>query len=181
MRWSVFRLNNFSHNTLTIDSKLQVVKGVANIDKSSAKPVFMYAVSDLSAVYENQLANVKRGVAIINQKVVVIQDELVANSNPATVRWAMFTTATPKLAKNSITLAKDGKTLELKVISPAEFTIKTWSTQPTNDYDAPNPGTILVGFEFNLEPNQQQTIQVMLIPGSSSDNDIQLKKTLASW
>ncbi|MEI8244974.1 MAG: heparinase II/III family protein [Lentisphaerota bacterium] len=180
-RWSVFRLNNFSHNTLTIDSKLQVVKGVAHIDKSSANPDFMYAVSDLSAVYENQLANVKRGVAIINQKVVVIQDELFANSNPATVRWSMFTTATPKLAKNSITLAKDGKTLELKVISPAEFTIKTWSTQPTNDYDAPNPGTILVGFEFNLEPNQQQTIQVMLIPGSSSDNEIQLKKTLASW
>jgi hypothetical protein len=166
---------------LTIDNKLHVAKGVANIDKSSAQPDFMYAVSDLSNVYENQLANVKRGVAIVNQKVVVIQDELVATSKPATVRWAMFTTATPKLAKNSITLAKEGKTLELKVISPAEITMKTWSTKPTNNYDAPNPGTILVGFEFELKPNQQQTIQVMLIPGSFSDNDIKFKKSLANW
>lgn len=180
-RWSIFRLNNFSHNTLTIDNKLHVAKGVANIDKSSAQPDFMYAVSDLSGVYENQLTGVKRGVAIINQKVVVIQDELVATSNTATVRWAMFTSASPKLAKNSITLTKDGKTLELKVISSAEITVKTWSTQPTNNYDAPNPGTIMVGFEFKLEPNQRQTIQVMLIPGSSGDNDINFKKALADW
>ncbi|MDP3914889.1 MAG: heparinase II/III family protein [Bacteroidota bacterium] len=180
-RWTIFRLNNYPHNTLTIDNQLQVVKGYAKIDQFSDNPDFMYAVSDISSVYEAQLASAKRGVAIVDQKFVVVSDELTAENKVTTVRWTMMTTATPKLGKNSITLTKDGKTIHLKVNTSAKVTMKTWSTAPTTTYDAENPGTTLVGFEMQLKPNQKQAIQVLLVPGSVDAKKIKFEKALGNW
>ncbi len=180
-RWSIFRLINKSHNTLTVNDQLQQVKGYAKIDQFSDKPDFMYAISDLSTVYENQLSEVKRGVAIVDQKYVVIRDELMATNKPTTIRWTMMTSATPVLGRNKITLSKEGHTLVLMVNSPSEIKMETWSTEPTTSYDAPNPGKTLVGFEIQLKPNQKQAIQVLLIPGSAGNQKIQFEKSLAKW
>jgi len=180
-RWSIFRLINKSHNTLTVNDQLQQVKGYAKIDQFSDKPDFMYAISDLSTVYENQLSEAKRGVAIVDQKYVVIRDELIVANKPTTIRWTMMTSATPVLNRNSITLSKEGHTLVLMVNSPSDITMKTWSTEPTTSYDAPNPGKTLVGFEIQLKPNQKQTIQVLLVPGSAGSQKIQFEKSLAKW
>lgn len=180
-RWTIFRLNNFPHNTLTINNQLQVVKGYAKIDQFSDNPDFMHAISDISSVYEGQLVSAKRGVGIVDQKFVVVSDELTAENKVTTVRWTMMTTATPKLGKNGITLTKDGKTLNLKVNTGAKVTMKTWTTAPTTTYDAPNPGTTLVGFEMQLKPNQKQAIQVFLIPGSVDTKKVKFEKALGSW
>ncbi|HAQ19383.1 MAG TPA: heparinase [Prolixibacteraceae bacterium] len=180
-RWSIFRINNRAHNTLTINDQLQQVKGYAKIDQFSDKPDFMYAISDISSVYETQLASAKRGVAIVDQKFVVIRDELIAPDQPTTVRWTMLTSAVPELGKNSITFLKEGHSLVLQVNSPAVVMMKTWSTEPTTRYDAPNPGKTLVGFEFQLEPNQKQTIQVLLVPGSVDAKKAKFEKELGNW
>lgn len=171
-RWQVFRYNNHAHNTLTIDNQLQRAKGRAEIDEFSPQTDLMVAVSDLSNVYKSQLAGVKRGVAIVDKKYVVVRDELVAADKPATVRWTMLTTATPELADDHITLTQGGKKLTLKVACPAPFVMKTWPTEPTTDYDAPNPGTVLVGFELQLEPHQKQAVDVALIPELAGDSRI---------
>jgi hypothetical protein len=180
-RWTVFRLNNMAHNTLTINNQLQLVKGYAKIDKSSDNPEFMYAVSDLSTVYETQLASANRGVAIVDKKYVVVRDEIVADNKPATVRWTMLTSATVKLKGNRIILSKEGHSLDVMVNAPSSIKMKTWSTEPTNNYDAPNKGKTLVGFEFQLKPNQKQTIQVLLIPGSVKNKNIRFEKGLNNW
>ena len=180
-RWSIFRINNRAHNTLTVNDQLQQVKGYAKIDQFSDKPDFMYAISDISSVYENQLASANRGVAIVDQKFVVVRDELVAPDKPTTVRWTMLTSATPELGENSIILTKEGHSLILKVDSPGQVTMKTWSTEPTTNYDAPNPGKTLVGFELQLQPNQKQAIQVLLIPGSVDAKKVKFSKTLSKW
>ena len=180
-RWSIFRINNKAHNTLTVNDQLQQVKGYAKIDQFSDKTDFMYAISDLSSVYENQLAGSKRGVAIVDQKFVVIRDEVVAANKPTTIRWTMMTSATPVLGKNNITLSKEGHTLVLQVNTPSEVNMKTWLTEPNTSYDAPNPGKTLVGFEITLNPNQKQTIQVLLIPGSAGNQNIKFERSLAKW
>ena len=61
-----FRLNNYAHNTLTIDSQLQVVEGDAPIINDNKDPNFMQVTFDLSTVYKNQLASSTRGIAIVN-------------------------------------------------------------------------------------------------------------------
>lgn len=180
-RWTVFRLNNYVHNTLTIDSQLQQVKGYAKIDQFSDKPDFMYAVSDISSVYENQLASAKRGIAIVDQKYVVVRDELTSPNKSTTVRWTMLTSATPSLGKNSISLTKDGKKLVLKVSTPAKIKMKTWTTQSTTSYDAANPGTILVGFECEIPANTTESFEILLIPEKEIRNAEFLHKPLSKW
>jgi len=180
-RWSIFRINNKAHNTLTIDNQLQLVKGYAKIDKFSDLPDFMFAQSDLSTVYEHQLASEKRGVAIVDQKFVVIRDELVATGKTTTVRWTMLTSATFAIKGNHIILSKEGHTLNLQVNAPSKIKMKTWPTEPTTNYDAPNPGKTLIGFEFQLKPDQKQVVQVLLIPGSCKDQKIKFEKGLDKW
>jgi hypothetical protein len=165
-RWTVFRMNSYSHNILTVDSLQQRVTGHAAIDKFSDKPEFSYAVSDLTSLYDGQLAAVKRGVGIKNGKYVVVRDEYTALNKPITVRWAMLTSADVRITDaNTAQLTKDGKTLTLKVVSSNNVRMKTWSTAPTNDYDAPNPGTVMVGFEVKVAPNEKIAHDVLLVGG----------------
>jgi len=180
-RWSIFRLNNLAHNTLTVNGQLQLVNGYAKIDQYSDQPDFMYAISDLSTLYENQLAKVKRGVAIVDQKFVVIRDELVAVNKPTTVRWTMMTSATPEAGKDRITLHKEGHQLVVQVNNPANVPMRTWSADPTTNFDAPNPGKILIGFEFELQPDQKQTVEVLLIPGAVNEEKVKFNKSLDKW
>ena len=181
-RWSIFRLNNYVHNTLTFDNQLQVVKGFAGIDRSSGNPGFTFAISDLSSVYENQVAGIKRGAGIVNSEFVVIRDEIKGGIKPTEVRWTMLTEADVEITgKNTMTLTKNGKKLYLKVNSPAEITLKTWSTKPATNYDAPNPGTILVGFTCTIPANKNANLQVLLIPGSAKSDRFDFKKSLNEW
>jgi len=182
-RWTIFRLNNRVHNTLTIDDQLQQVKGYAKIERYSENPDFPFAISDLSSVYANQLARVKRGVGIVDQRYVVVRDELKTTSKPATtLRWTMLTTAQVSITgENTATLTKDGKQLLLKVDSPAKVRMKTWSTEPTTNYDAPNPGTILVGFECDVPANAGEIFQVLLIPLASGQADVSFSQSLDQW
>ena len=180
-RWSIFRINNMAHNTLTVNNQLQLVKGYAKIDHFSDQPDFMFAQSDLSTVYENQLTSVKRGVALVDKHFVVVRDELTGTDKPTTVRWTMLTSAVATLKSNRILLSKEGHTLELRVTSPSRIKMKTWSTEPSTNYDAPNPGKTLVGFEIQLKPNQKQTIQVELVPGSCKEKNMKFNKELQKW
>jgi hypothetical protein len=180
-RWSIFRLNNYAHNTLTVDNQLQRVKGYAKIDAFSDKPPFAYATSDLSTVYENQLASVKRGVAIVDKKFVVVQDELKTLDKQTTVRWTMLTSAQVAITgKNTMTLEKEGKKLFLRVESPTAITMKTWSTEPTTSYDAANPGTMLIGFEAVIPANTESMLKVLLLPEREAKAKIK-SAPLARW
>jgi hypothetical protein len=162
-RWRIFRYNNYTHNTLTINGALQQVDGKAAITGTVNTPRLMGATVDLTGVYADALAHANRGVAIVKQQYVVVQDELTAGDSNTTVRWTMLTPATVKrLDSNRAELTKDGKTLIVQV--PAGITLRTWPTEPPQPYDAPNPGTTLLGFEIPLQARQSITLPVFLIP-----------------
>ncbi|WP_018618657.1 heparinase II/III domain-containing protein [Spirosoma luteum] len=181
-RWQIFRYNNFTHNTLTINSGLQQVEGKATITSYSAAPAFMNATTDLTAIYKEVLAGAKRGVALVDKAYVVIRDELETPATATTVRWTMLTPATVKvLGTNKAELTKDGKKLLLQVDEPAGVEIKTWSTDPPHEYDAPNPGTVLIGFEVNVPANTKTALTVRLIPEKSANRPMQPTKPLIQW
>jgi hypothetical protein len=181
-RWTVFRLNNYVHNTLTVDGELQRVSGYAQIDQFSDKGDFPFAISDLSSVYENQLASVRRGVGIVDESYVVVKDELTVLNKSAKVRWTMLTPAEVSIiGNNTAILTKDGKQLTLRVDSPAKVVLKTWSTQPSTTYDAPNPGTTLVGFEIELPANAKAEFAVKLIPWQAEKKANGKIKPLNKW
>lgn len=180
-RWTILRLNNYIHNTLTVNRELQRVDGYARIEKHGAGNDFTFAVTDISSLYATQLAQAWRGAAVVDNSYVVIRDELKAADKQANVRWQMLTDAEVKLSgNNSAILEKDGKQLTIRVDEPANAVITTWSSQPTTDYDAPNPGTILIGFEVILPAGSTAGMQVKLIPASSGTEAL-FSKQLEDW
>jgi hypothetical protein len=180
-RWTVFRYNNFAHNTLTIDNQYQLVDGKADIRSTSSSPAFMNATTDLSKIYKGQLAEAVRGVAIINGQYVVVRDEVKTLGKETTIRWTMLTTADVKLSGgNRLELKKDGKKLKLEVAEPAKVTLKTWTTVSTNDYDAANPGTTLIGFEVKVPANSTAVLTIKLIPQSAKKIEAKVP-ALSEW
>jgi hypothetical protein len=166
-RWNVFRLNNFAHNTLIIDSQFQQVAGSAPIISTGKDPNNMFAVLDLSSIYAGQVAGAKRTIAILDGKKVEVQDEIQTNGKETKIRWNMLTPADVEIVgNNKAILKKDGKQLILQASGAKNITMKTWSTSPPRDYDAPNPGTILLGFEAIVPADTKVNLKVSLQPGS---------------
>jgi hypothetical protein len=181
-RWQVFRYNNYVHNTLTVNNQLQQVKGYAQIDGTSDKPMMLNARTNLSSLYEGSLKNALRGVAVVDGRYAAIRDEVETLNEAATIRWTMLTAAEVSVTgSNTALLSKNGKKLTLLVKSPASVTMKTWSTEPTNSWDAKNPGTILVGFEVSVPANTKAALTVLLLPEGVSENNGVSAKTLAEW
>ncbi len=180
-RWTIFRLNNYAHSTLTINDELQKVEGYAKIDRHSEQDNFMFAVSDISSLYNGLLKKALRGAGIKDGKFVVVRDEIETKNKPAKVRWNLVTPAEVELGKKGAILTKDGETLYLKVQGPDNIKMRTWSTAPTNDYDAENPGTIMVGFECDLPANASETFEVLLVPEKSKEDAEFLDVALDEW
>ncbi len=181
VRWTIFRLNNYAHSTLTINDSLQKVEGYAKIDKYSDNDDFMFAASDISSLYTDHLIKAVRGVAIKDGKYVIIRDEVETPGETTRVRWNLVTEAEVELGKKGAILTKDGKTLFLHVEGHENIRMKTWSTAPTNNYDAENPGTIMVGFECMLPANTKESFEVLLVPGKSKDAAEFLNISLDEW
>ncbi len=182
-RWDVFRLSNFSHNTLVVDGKKQRVDGVGEIVGFSAESPRPHTVVDMSSVYAGQLDRVKRGVVMGPSGTVVVQDAVRARqSQPATVRWAMVTRADVQMdGDGRATLRQDGETLSLRVASPSAADLETYSTEPPADYDAPNPDTRMVGFKVTVDAGERQRLRVRLVPGSATEESSDIPASFADW
>lgn len=181
-RWTVKRYNNFIHNTLTVNDQYQKVQGYAKIDKSGESKALKFAISDLSDVYEGQLAATKRGIGIVDDAYVVVRDEVKTTEKSAKVRWVMLAPENVKISGDNVAiLSKDGKRLTLRVDSPANAKLQTWSSAPTTDYDAANEGTVLVGFEYEVPAGTSQTLQVSLLPQKAVGKSKKLDKPLDQW
>jgi hypothetical protein len=180
-RWKIFRYNNLAHNTLSIDSTFQLVKGNAAFISSANNGLFMNAVADLSSLYADKLKKSIRGLALINKKTVLIRDEITVGNTDVTLRWSMVTPATVHIIdKHTIELSYKNKKCYLFVDTKSEVKMKTWSTDPGTDYDAKNPGTSIVGFEIRLKADSEQAISVFLDPGKPSQTSFSAKP-IASW
>ncbi|MEI6275298.1 MAG: heparinase II/III family protein [Prolixibacteraceae bacterium] len=164
-RWDVFRLNNFAHNTLTINGNKQLVAAnvaVENlVNTSSLKSVEM----NLTPVYKNDLTNCRRTASIVSNRYVEIKDVVQASSKPLTIRWNLLTQAIPqKVSEKIIKLSQATKSLYLIFEGTESVKATAWSTKPATSYEEPNSDTFFTGFEFTVPAGSTQTITVKLVP-----------------
>ena len=131
-RWTYYRLSTAGHNTLLIDGKNQDPKAVAPIVAFSSTPSRAHAVADLSAAYAKQAKGVRRGIALIDRRQVLVQDEIEGTAG-SEITWQMHTRAEIKLDGGRAVLSQKGKKLVARVLSPAGA---VFATQPT---EAPPP------------------------------------------
>ena len=171
-RWKIFRYNNFSHNTLTVNDQLQQVDGFAKIiSRTDSNVVF-----DLTSLYSEHLQKAARGAALLPTQQVLIQDELTCGDEPATVRWQMATPADIEiLSDTQATLSQKGKKMQFEIIGDIQTKLQVYSAEPRADYDQPNPGISIIGFEIKLNPEETKQFGVLMTPDSASDKPVSLK------
>lgn len=165
MRWDVFRLNSLNHSTISINDAKHLVNGSATLVTVIENETEIGATFDLTAAVSNQAASAIRTVKIVEDKDLIVEDRIKARTDKAAkVRWTMVTPATPTIESNRIALTFGGKTMYLSAKSTTGITYKTWSTTSQNSYDAPNPGTYMVGFESTVPAGQSVTFTTTLTP-----------------
>ncbi len=186
-RWSVFRLNNLSHSTLTINNQLHRVNGHAKITHVSAEGT-PGAIVDLSPVFQGQATKVIRGFAFRAGSHVLIRDEIEGLKEGDIVRWAMLTKAeiTPAADATQAMLKENKQTLHAKLLSPVAAKFESVAADPPpQDFDAPNPGARLLVANFAAPASGRLEITVILQPVVRTDAapvaDKLAQTALAEW
>ncbi len=166
-RWTVFRLNNFSHNTLVVDGQLQHVNGHGTITRFSDAPGHPFAVVDMTPVYEGQLASALRGVRLLGPSV-LIQDEIKTLDRETRLRWAMTTRAEVALeSADTATLRQNGQAISLRVFAPASVKLALCGIEtPPHDYDEKNPNTRMLSFQTSLPASSSSRWTILIEPSA---------------
>lgn len=121
---------------------------------------------DLTDIYNEDLKSYRREVWIKNGKVHVV-DQLEAGGTKCSVRWAMCTEASAEVSKNRIILTAGGNARTLKASARGvDLKAAVWSASYPgpylHDYDMPNPGHTMTGFNFKLKPGQKVKLHTIL-------------------
>ena len=162
-RWQVYRLNNHSHNTITINNKIHQYKGMATMTKVLNKKKYKGAEFDLSSLFSDTESVTRRITVDDNDKVCCV-DKIVSGSADCSVRWNMTTFAKAEIIDNhTILLKQDGKELLLRIASPKSAKAYIMGNNSDNWYDVKNKG-VRVGFTTSIESYSKSTIRVELIP-----------------
>jgi hypothetical protein len=166
-RWRVFRLSSLSHNTLVIDGQLQLARGKAKVAAFSDGPE-PHTTLDLSPVYTNA-SQVLRTGALLPSGEFRLTDALKGLRPGARVRWGMVTKARPDAARTGpLVLREAGKQLRLTPLHDPATAWRTYETAKTpNEWDSPNPGTVMVGFEAVAPASGELTLSVLFTPGGA--------------
>lgn len=183
IRWNnLMRYNNFSHSTLTVDGQFQNLEKKSEfVDKSSAEDR-MYAVADMTPIYEGQLASVKRAVGLIDRKYIVVEDLVQArDAFNASVVWNLTTMASEyKYDKNTgeiILGAADteGKMKYVRIVpvledikaTPSGISVKRTPVRNEINYpgnEKPADGCWFVRLKFTVKKGMTQRLKCVIVP-----------------
>jgi hypothetical protein len=193
-RWTFYRCRAEGNNCFVLDPGAgpdQSPKAEAPVVKFAAggpgrgKVDWVGAVVDLSAAYAGQATSAHRGVALLNGKRLLVQDEVRA-TRPAAYWWFMHTEAEVAVAADgrTATLTRGGRTLTARLLSPAAgatFSVMPAASLPTSPPEPPAATRPVVGFHPGLAGVRKLTVRadapaaadlrlaVLLDPGDGKD------------
>ena len=168
-RWNVFRLNNLSHNVITINGNIYHNEGGAFMDKKyyTEKPNGLggrctcyaanrYVKPDNDIV--NPLTRVAELVARGAAYDLVVTDELTAAEDKSPhVSWSMATPATAEIISDTcIKLSQGDKEMYLTNSESSGAKLKAFvkDANTGEPWDAVNEGISIVGFEGDMKSGQ---------------------------
>ena len=149
-RWTYFRLNNCSHNTLTLGNALQNSKAVAPIVAFGALPDRAFAVADLTPAYPGAARRILRGVALLDRARVIVQDDVAGLRAGIPLHWGLIAGAKIALSTDgrTATLTEKGRTLRVEIMAPSDGAMFTvGSTQPPTRDENQNHGTPMLAID----------------------------------
>ena len=186
-RWSYYRMRAEGHNTLVInpDAKPdQDPKAAAQIVRFESKPQNAFTIADLTAAYAKDAVKARRGIAMLNRRQVLVQDEIEARK-PSEVWWFLHTPAKVALSADgrTATLSLGNETLRVLVLAPeaAKFIVMDAAPLP----GLPNPtmqnkNKGVRKLALRLDGVTKERIAVLLQPGGTTVAAPKLT-ALADW
>ncbi len=123
-RWTYYRLRTEGHNTLVINGRNQAPDAEAPIVAFSSTPARASAVADLTTAYRPSARCVRRGVALIDRRQVLVQDEIEADA-PVDLEWVLHTEADVAIDGRSATLTRDGQRMHVQIAAAADAELKS--------------------------------------------------------
>jgi hypothetical protein len=175
-RWNYYRLRAEGQNTLVIDPSTgpdQDPKAATRITKFSTKPERAFALADLTAAYAPHAKKVWRGIAIVDRKQVLVQDEVVT-SGAAEIWWSMHTPAAVQIEQQGRTavLKQVGAQLRAVILSPENAGFELSEAQPGErsphpEGQAKNDG--VKKLTIHLSKSTEARIAVLLIPATDEE------------
>jgi hypothetical protein len=133
-RWQYYRMRAEGHNTLVLNPGAdpdQDPKAAARIVRFESKPQRAFAIADLTPAYAKHARQVQRGIALLDRKQILVQDEVQAQS-PSEVWWFMHTPAQVELSSENTqaTLTLGDARLVARLLLPAAARFVVMDTQP---------------------------------------------------
>lgn len=190
-RRTYYRLRAEGHNTIVINpgGELdQAASAVGRMIKFESKPDRAVAVADLTAAYARSASRAQRGVALLKQKQVLVQDEVEA-AKPAVIFWFMHTAAQITLSPDGTlaTLTQGKARLLARLLSPGSARFEIMKAEPLPDSPHPerqatNEGVRKLAVHFvNVETVR---VAVLLTPLREGETDADAQAEvwpLAKW
>jgi hypothetical protein len=140
-RWTYYRLNNHSHNTLTPSDALQDPKAVAPLVAFRSTPDRAFAVADLTGAYPGAAQKILRGVAFLDRSRVLVQDEVTGLKPGTALTSRLLTGSRVKLDDpRHATLTQGGRTLRVEILSPEDATFVSAPAKPPTAAEKQNEG-----------------------------------------
>jgi len=174
-RWTVYRIGPEGHNLLRFNGAVPNVEGKATIIKQRAGAT----VFDLSPAYEGQATSARRGVRLLPNRAVMIQDEWISERQPVTFQW--LTNAKAAIDGRTVTLEQKGQTLIIEALEPTDF---RWEMQDAatllQPHDAPNKNLFRLVGHTTTPTGGKGRIVVVATPGSAAPA-AQVVQPLAEW
>ncbi len=117
-RWTYYRLKSEGHNVVTAGGANQDPKARAAMLAFDGTPGKACAVADLTAGYPTAARSARRGVLLLGNAGVLVQDEWSLGKSQELI-WAIHTPAKIVLAGREAKLLKNGETLIVRILEPA--------------------------------------------------------------
>jgi len=160
-RYTYYRLKTEGQNTLVINGQNQDRDAKAPIIAYGSKAERSFAVADLTAAYAKYAESVHRGIAMLDRKRVLIQDEIKADKS-LDVEWNMHTTAQVEIRGDTAILTIDKQKLQVKALSPPQA---SWKVVPIDLKPPRRPTTNMRKLVLYLRTKAPQTkIRILLSP-----------------
>lgn len=187
-RYEYYRLRAEGHNTLVVNPSAgpdQDPRSSARMRAFVAHKERSAVVADLSPVYAPHVRRAERGVALLQRRHVLLQDEIEA-PQPAEVWWFAHTPAEIQLAGDgrSATLQLGGKKLEVRLIEPAQARFEVRPAEPLPSSPNPQrqrPNRGIRKLALHLTGVTNVRLAVLFMPGGSSGQALPAIKPLANW
>jgi hypothetical protein len=177
-RWTYYRNRTEGHNTLTIDGENQDLAGKAPIVAFSSTPQRAFAVTDLSDPYKANVTRARRGVALMDRRQVLVQDEVQA-PRPVEIVWNFHTRAQIALHGDKATLMQGKARMQARILSPAGARFEIISANPPPPQaQQPDVRNLIIRLP---EKTSDVRIVVLLTPDPSGNVHAQKVEPLDAW